>query len=203
MNDRQSAILEFIIDYKNKYEYSPSVREIQKGVGIKSTSTVYSDLVVLEDLKKIKRTGLKSRTIEVLEKNKYIEESSNDTTINIPVLGTVAAGLPILAEENIESTFPVPNHMVNNGQYYMLKIKGDSMIDAGIYEDDLVLVKKTNVANHGEIIVALIEDSATVKRLYKKNGQIMLLPENSTMEPIIPETMEVLGKVVSLFRQYV
>lgn len=203
MNERQEAILEFIKEYKLKHEFSPSVRDIQKGVGIKSTSTVSSDLKILEEENRIRKTGLKSRTIEILDKNYNDEPSTEENTVNIPIVGTVAAGIPIFADQNIESTYPVPNHMVNNGKYFMLKIKGESMIDAGILDGDLVLVKQTNIANHGEIIVALIEDSATVKRLYKKNGQIMLLPENSTMEPIIPESMDVLGKVVSLFREFI
>lgn len=203
MNDRQKQVLDFIKQFIAKNQLAPTVRDIQNGVGIKSTSTVSNDLTKLEKEGYIERSNLKSRAIKLLVDNEYEGEilSSKEETIDIPVLGNIAAGSPTYAEENIESYYPVPTHITKNKDYFLLKVKGDSMIEAGILEDDLILVEKTNYANHGEIVVALIEDSATVKRLYKKNGQVMLIPENSSMEPIIPEYMEILGKVISLFRE--
>lgn len=203
MNDRQKQVLDFIKQFIAKNQLAPSVRDIQNGVAIKSTSTVSNDLSKLEKEGYIKRSNLKSRAIKLLVDNEYEEEiqSSKEETIDIPVLGNVAAGSPTYAEENIESYYPVPSHITKNKDYFLLKVKGDSMIEAGILEDDLILVEKTNYADHGDVVVALIEDSATVKRLYKKNGQVMLIPENSSMEPIIPDYMEILGKVVSLFRE--
>lgn len=203
MNDRQRQVLDFIKQFMAKNQLAPTVRDIQNGVGIKSTSTVSNDLSKLEKEGYIERSNLKSRAIKLLVDNEYEEDilSSKEETIDIPVLGNIAAGSPTYAEENIESYYPVPSHITKNKDYFLLKVKGDSMIEAGILEDDLILVEKTNYANHGEIVVALIGDSATVKRLYKKNGQVMLIPENSSMEPIIPEYMEILGKVISLFRE--
>ncbi|WP_297377681.1 transcriptional repressor LexA [uncultured Helcococcus sp.] len=203
MNDRQKQVLDFIKQFIAKNQLAPTVRDIQNGVGIKSTSTVSNDLTKLEKEGYIEKSNLKSRAIKLLVDNEYEDEilSSKEETIDIPVLGNIAAGSPTYAEENIESYYPVPTHITKNKDYFLLKVKGDSMIEAGILEDDLILVEKTNYANHGEIVVALIEDSATVKRLYKKNGQVMLIPENSSMEPIIPEYMEILGKVISLFRE--
>lgn len=203
MNDRQRQVLDFIKQFMAKNQLAPTVRDIQNGVGIKSTSTVSNDLSKLEKEGYIERSNLKSRAIKLLVDNEYEEDilSSKEETIDIPVLGNIAAGSPTYAEENIESYYPVPSHITKNKDYFLLKVKGDSMIEAGILEDDLILVEKTNYANHGEIVVALIEDSATVKRLYKKNDQVMLIPENSSMEPIIPEYMEILGKVISLFRE--
>lgn len=203
MNDRQKQVLDFIKQFIAKNQLAPTVRDIQNGVGIKSTSTVSNDLTKLEKEGYIEKSNLKSRAIKLLVDNEYEDEilSSKEETIDIPVLGNIAAGSPTYAEENIESYYPVPSHITKNKDYFLLKVKGDSMIEAGILEDDLILVEKTNYANHGEIVVALIEDSATVKRLYKKNGQVMLIPENSSMEPIIPEHMEILGKVISLFRE--
>lgn len=203
MNDRQRQVLDFIKQFMAKNQLAPTVRDIQNGVSIKSTSTVSNDLSKLEKEGYIERSNLKSRAIKLLVDNEYEEDilSSKEETIDIPVLGNIAAGSPTYAEENIESYYPVPSHITKNKDYFLLKVKGDSMIEAGILEDDLILVEKTNYANHGEIVVALIEDSATVKRLYKKNGQVMLIPENSSMEPIIPEYMEILGKVISLFRE--
>ena len=203
MNDRQRQVLDFIKQFMAKNQLAPTVRDIQNGVGIKSTSTVSNDLSKLEKEGYIERSNLKSRAIKLLVDNEYEEDilSSKEETIDIPVLGNIAAGSPTYAEENIESYYPVPSHITKNKDYFLLKVKGDSMIEAGILEDDLILVEKTNYANHGEIVVALIGDSATVKRLYKKNGQVMLIPENSSMEPIIPEYMEIIGKVISLFRE--
>ena len=198
MKARVQKVYDFIKNYITDYNYSPSVREIQNALKIKSTSTVQSDIKELIELGLIRRPNLKSRSLVLVEDNIQKEE-----TVDIPIVGDVAAGNPILAIEDIEDYFPIPAHIAKSGEYFMLNIKGDSMIEAGIFDGDLILVKKTNYANHGDIIVALIDDSATVKRLYDKNGQVMLIPENSTMEPIIPDNLEILGKVISLFREHI
>ena len=198
MKARVQKVYDFIKNYFTDYNYSPSVREIQNALKIKSTSTVQSDIKELIELGLIRRPNLKSRSLVLVEDNIQKEE-----TVDIPIVGDVAAGNPILAIEDIEDYFPIPAHIAKSGEYFMLNIKGDSMIEAGIFDGDLILVKKTNYANHGDIIVALIDDSATVKRLYDKNGQVMLIPENSTMEPIIPDNLEILGKVISLFREHI
>ncbi len=198
MKARVQKVYDFIKNYITDYNYSPSVREIQNALKIKSTSTVQSDIKELIELGLIRRPDLKSRSLVLVEDNIQKEE-----TVDIPIVGDVAAGNPILAIEDIEDYFPIPAHIAKSGEYFMLNIKGDSMIEAGIFDGDLILVKKTNYANHGDIIVALIDDSATVKRLYDKNGQVMLIPENSTMEPIIPDNLEILGKVISLFREHI
>lgn len=196
MKTRVQKVYDFIKDYINEYNYSPSVREIQKALSIKSTSTVQSDIKELIEMGLIQRADLKSRSLVLVEDNIQREE-----TIDVPIVGDVAAGNPILAIEDIEDYFPIPAHIAKSGEYFMLHIKGDSMIEAGIYDGDLILVRKTNYANHGDIVVALLDDSATVKTLYNKDGKIMLIPENSSMEPIIPDNLEILGKVVSLFRE--
>lgn len=201
MNKRQTQVLDYIKQFLTDNSYPPSIRDIQEGVGIKSTSTVSKDLIKLEEEGYIKRSNLKSRGIEIIGNDLQTNNNDSQDTVDIPLLGNVAAGSPIYAEQNIDFYFPVPSYMANKGEYFMLKIKGESMIEAGMLDGDLILVKKTNYANHGDIVVALIEDSATVKRLYNKNSQVMLLPENSTMEPIIPQDMTILGKVVSLFRE--
>lgn len=198
MKERVQKVYDYIKDYIYEYNYSPSVREIQKSLNIKSTSTVQSDIKELIELGLIKRPDLKSRSLVLME-----DEINKEEIVDIPIVGNVAAGNPILAVEDIEDYFPIPSHIAKCGNYFMLKVKGDSMIDVGIYDKDLILVRKTNYANHGDIIVALIDDSATVKRLYNKDGQIMLIPENSTMEPIIPDNLEILGTVVSLFREHI
>ncbi len=198
MKIRVQKVYDFIKEYIHKHNYSPSVREIQKELEIKSTSTVQSDIKELIELGLIKRPDLKSRSLVLVE-----DDIQKEETIDIPIVGDVAAGNPILAIEDITDYFPIPAHIAKSGEYFMLNIKGDSMIDIGIFDGDLILVNKTNYANHGDIVVALIDDSATVKRLYDKNGQVMLIPENSTMEPIIPDNLEILGKVVSLFREHI
>lgn len=205
MKPRLQKTYNYIVEYIKKYNNSPSIREIQKYLDIKSTSTVHNDIKELINLGYIKRPNMKSRSIELLknEKLKTLDNPYKEEIIDIPILGEVAAGSPILAEENIENYFPIQSHLIRGGEFFMLRVNGDSMIDIGIYDGDLILVKKTNYANHGDIVVALIEDGATVKRLYNKNNQIMLIPENSSMEPIIPDHLNILGIVISLFREHI
>lgn len=206
LNERQKNIYEFIVSFIDKNQIPPTVREICEGVGIKSTSTVSSDLKALTEKNYIKKHSLKSRSIEIT-KNNYdisnlnIEEPKIDT-INVPIIGNVAAGSPILAEENIEDFFPIPSYYSKFGNVFMLKVKGESMIEAGIFEGDKILVRSQNTANNGDIVIALIENEATVKTYSNSNGIIKLIPHNSTMEPIIPEKLEILGKVIGLFRDY-
>lgn len=200
LNERQENVLEFLIDYISKNQFPPSVRDICAGVGIKSTSTANGDLNKLEKLGYIKRGSQTSRSIEIV-KDVDGSSRSQEETIDVPIVGKVSAGKPITAIENIEFYFPIPSYYAKQGDLFMLEISGESMIEAGILDGDKVLVKKTNQANHGEIIIALIDDEATCKRLHNKNGQVMLIPENSSMDPIIPDNLSILGKVISLFRE--
>lgn len=194
-NNNQERILEFIQQHTKEKGYPPSVREICTAVGLKSTSTVHGHLQRLERRGLLRRDQTKPRAIEVLVREEKKE------TIDLPIIGVVTAGLPILAEENVEDTFPVPEAFVSNGnEHFMLRVKGESMIDAGILDGDYVIVQKENTARNGDIIVALIEDEATIKTFYKESDHIRLQPENPTMEPIRVRDVSVLGHVVGLFR---
>jgi repressor LexA len=196
-NDNQKRIYEFIKSYINEKSYPPSVREICAAVGLSSTSTVHGHLARLEKKGLIKRDPTKPRTIEIVEKDAKKE------MINIPVLGTITAGLPILAEENIEDIFPLPiEHVRSNKELFMLHVKGDSMIEAGIHNGDLAVIEKDNYAENGTIVVALIDNEATLKRFFKEKDHIRLQPENSTMSPIIVDSCTILGKLVGLYREY-
>ena len=177
--------------------FPPAVRDICEAVHLKSTSSVHSHLETLEKNGYIKRDPTKPRAIEILD------SSFNFTRremVNVPLIGRVAAGEPILAEQNIEEYFPVPMEYMPNQQTFMLKVKGESMINAGIFDGDLVLVEERKTARNGEMIVALIEDGATVKTFYKEEGIIRLQPENDTMDPIIVSDCQILGKVIGVFR---
>ena len=196
-NTKQMQIYEFIKSYANEKGYPPSVREICAAVGLSSTSTVHGHLERLEKKGLIKRDPTKPRTIEIMEKDIKKE------MVNIPVLGTITAGLPILAEENIEDFFPLPLEQIkSNKELFMLHVKGDSMIDAGIRDGDLAIIEKTNYAENGTIVVALIENEATLKRFFKEKDHIRLQPENRTMSPIILENCTILGKLIGLYRKY-
>ncbi len=197
---QQRKILDFIKNEVALKGYPPSVREICKAVGLKSTSTVHAHLAKLEKSEYIRRDPTKPRAIEILEnENDYLLDKRK--SINIPVVGKVAAGHPILAVENIESTFPVPQEFIDHGEYFILTIRGDSMINAGILNGDYVLIKQQQVADNGSIVVALIEDEATVKRFYKGKDYIKLQPENPYMEPIIVRDVRILGVVKGVFRK--
>ncbi len=201
INEKQLEVLNYIKYKISENGYPPSVREICKGVGIKSTSTVHNYINILEENGFIRKTSSKNRAIEVL--GKYGDTNIQPKkTIDVPVLGRVTAGEPILATEQIEDTFPIPLDYTSADTMFILKVEGESMIDAGILDGDMILVKQQNTADNGEIVVALLDDSATVKRFYKENDHILLKPENSKMEPIKTTDVEILGLVVGLYRFY-
>lgn len=198
ITDKQKEILEYIKECILTKGYPPAVREICNAVGLKSTSSVAAHLESLEKNGYIRKDATKSRSIEI------IDESFNLTRreiANVPVVGNVAAGSPILAEQNISDYFPIAAEYLPNAETFMLKVKGESMINAGILDGDNILVERRSTASNGEIIVAMVEDGATVKRFYKEKGHYRLQPENDFMEPIIVDKVEILGKVIGLFRK--
>ncbi len=196
---KQQEILEYIKSEIVNKGYPPAVREICGAVHLKSTSSVHSHLETLEKNGFIRRDPTKPRAIEIIDDDFNL---SRREIISVPVIGSVAAGEPIFADQNIESYMPVLPEDMPDGQAFMLRVKGESMVNAGIFEGDRVLVKKQESAENGEIIVALVEDAATVKTFYKEDGHFRLQPENDTMEPIILDDVTVLGKVTGLFRIY-
>ena len=210
LNKREKAILKFIEKHIEANGYPPSVREIGKAVDLRSTATVHGDLAALELKGYIKKENQKGRTLkllkggldnmegqEIIGKNAY----SQKELVDVPVIGKITAGEPILAVENVTDTFPIPIDFVGNSESFMLTVRGESMIEAGILNGDYILVRKQNTATNGEIVVALIEDEATVKTFYKEKDHIRLQPENSTMDPIIVPNCEILGKVIGVFRK--
>ena len=203
LSQKQFEILEYMKKAVREKGYPPSVREICDAVGLKSTSTVHGHLERLERKGYIRREPAKPRAIEIFSDNDSgNSDGSSRELIEVPIVGTVTAGIPILATENIEDTFPIPSDYAPNGNIFMLRVKGDSMINAGIFNKDLIMVRQQNTADNGDIVVALIEDFATVKTYYKENGYIRLQPENPTMSPIIVRDVSILGKVVGLYRKF-
>lgn len=201
LSTRQIEILEVIKKEITRKGYPPSVREIGEAVGLTSSSTVHNHLNTLEQKGYIRRDPTKPRAIEVLDSS---NEFGSRKIVNVPVVGRVAAGEPILAVQNIEDSFPVPYDLVRSDTVFMLKIRGESMIEAGILDDDLILVRQQQSANNGDIIVALVdEEEATVKRFFKEKNMIRLQPENSAMEPIYSDHVAILGKVIGVFRTIV
>ena len=196
---KQQEILDYIKGFIIERGFPPSVREICNAVNLSSTSTVHSHLSALEEKGYLKRDGSKSRTIELVDEE---FNSMRREIANIPVVGTVTAGQPILAVENLEGYFPIPIEYLPNSKTFMLKVKGQSMINKGIFDGDRILVKQQNDARNGEMVVALINDSVTVKTFYKEKDHIRLQPENDTMDPIIVDDCEILGIVIGLFRLY-
>ncbi len=194
---KQQEILEYIKECILKKGYPPAVREICEAVHLKSTSSVHSHLETLETNGYIRRDPTKPRAIEILDDEFALTRRE---MVQVPMIGTVAAGQPILAQENIEDYFPIPASILPNAEIYMLRVKGESMINIGIFDGDQVIVEKKNTARNGEIVVALVEDSATVKRFFKEDGHYRLQPENDAMDPIIVPQVEILGKVIGLFR---
>ena len=197
ISNKQQEILDYIKEEILKRGYPPAVREICEAVNLKSTSSVHSHLETLEKNGYIRRDPTKPRAIEICDDNFQMVRTE---MVSLPVVGQVAAGCPILAEQNIESYFPVPADMVPRGESFFLKVKGDSMINAGIFSGDQIFVNCTNTANNGDTVVALIDDSATVKTFYKEKDHIRLQPENDSMDPIIVDDCKILGKVFGVFR---
>ncbi len=197
ISDKQREILEYIKNEILNKGYPPAVREICEAVHLKSTSSVHSHLETLEKNGYIRRDPTKPRAIEILDDDFNLTRRE---IVNVPMLGQVAAGEPILATENIENYFPIPAEFMPNKDTFMLRVKGESMINAGILNGDSVLVKQQPDAENGDIVVALVDDSATVKTFYKENGHFRLQPENDTMDPIIVDECTVLGKVFGVFR---
>lgn len=197
ITNKQLEILEYIKEEILKRGYPPAVREICEAVNLKSTSSVHSHLETLEKNGYIRRDPTKPRAIEICDDNFQMVRTE---MVSLPVVGQVAAGCPILAEQNIDSYFPVPAEMVPSGESFILKVKGDSMINAGIFSGDQIFVNCCNTARNGDTVVALIDDSATVKTFYKEKDHIRLQPENDSMDPIIVDDCKILGKVFGVFR---
>lgn len=196
---KQQQILDYIKDEILKKGYPPTVREIGETVNLKSTSSVHSHLETLEKNGYIKRDPTKPRAIEICDDSFQIVRTE---MVSLPVIGNVAAGQPIFAEENIEDYFPVPADMVPKGESFILKVRGDSMINAGIFSGDRIFVNSCSTANNGDMVVAMIDDGATVKTFYKEDGHIRLQPENDDMDPIIVDDCQIVGKVFGVFRFY-
>ncbi|MEE1009687.1 MAG: transcriptional repressor LexA [Agathobacter sp.] len=197
ITEKQKIILEYIKQEILNKGYPPTVRDICDAVGLRSTSSVHAHLETLEKNGYIRRDPTKPRAIEIIDESFNLMRRE---VVNVPRLGKVAAGEPILAVENVDSYFPVPSEYVPNAQTFMLKVKGESMINAGIYDGDNILIEQTKDVENGDMVVALLEDSATVKTFYKEDGHIRLQPENDTMDPIIVDDCEILGKVFGVFR---
>ncbi|MDD3776490.1 MAG: transcriptional repressor LexA [Actinomycetota bacterium] len=207
ISDKQTLILEFILSSLKSNGYPPTVREIAKSVGLSSSATVYSHLKKLEKMGYIKRDPSKPRAIEILSKANHLINPAVDSSINqsvmVPLVGTVAAGTPILAEENIEDYFPLCQDFVKgNNPVFLLRVRGDSMVNAGILDRDYIIVRKQDTAINGEIVVALMEDESTVKRYFKTSKNIKLMPENDHMQPIITKNVSIIGKVIGVVRKY-
>ena len=208
LNKREKAILKAIEKSVENKGYAPSVREIGKEVGLSSTATVHGYLSRLQDTGYIKKEDNKGRTLKLLKNSSgepIIDKKKDFYTqrdlVDVPLVGKITAGSPILAVENITDTFPIPLDFVGNSDSFMLTVRGESMIEAGILNGDYILVRRQKNASNGEIVVALIDDEATVKTFYKEKDHIRLQPENSTMDPIIVPNCEILGKVIGVFRK--
>lgn len=197
ISSKQREILEYIKQEILNKGYPPAVREICEAVHLKSTSSVHSHLEALEKNGYIRRDPTKPRAIEIIDDNFNLTRRE---VVNVPIIGQVAAGQPLLAVENIENYFPIPTEFMPNAETFMLKVKGDSMINAGIFNGDKILVQKQSDAQNGDIVVALVDDSATVKTFYKEDGHFRLQPENDTMDPIIVNECSILGKVFGIMR---
>ena len=197
LKDKQLLIYEFLKDFTSEKGYPPTVREICKAVGLKSTSSVHGHLKHLEKEGLIKRDPTKPRALEI------VDSVVKKEMINVPIIGRVTAGLPILANENIEDSFPLPlDYVKHNNDLFMLKISGSSMIKAGILDGDFAIIERTQTASNGDKIVALIENEATLKTFYRENDHIRLQPENDEMEPIIVDNCSILGKLIGIYRTY-
>ena len=199
ISDKQREILEYIKEEILSKGYPPAVREICEAVHLKSTSSVHSHLETLEKNGYIRRDPTKPRAIEILDDDFNLTRRE---VVNVPMIGHVAAGEPILATEHIENYFPIPAEYIPNKETFILKVKGESMINAGIFSGDYIMVRQQSNAENGDMVVALVDDSATVKTFYKEDGHIRLQPENDSMDPIIVEDVQILGKVFGVFRMF-
>ena len=208
LGQREKDILNYIESEIKKNNYPPSVREIGKAVGLRSTATVHGYIAKLEEKGYLKKESQKGRTLRLIKSASGAKKQTpkkqiynSKEMVDVPVIGKITAGEPILAVENVTDTFPIPLDFVGNSESFMLIVSGESMIEAGILDGDYILVKKQNTALNGQIVVALIEDEATVKTFYKEKDHIRLQPENSTMDPIIVPDCKILGKVAGVFRK--
>lgn len=197
---RQQQIMDFILSEINRIGYPPSIREIGKAIGLTSSSTVHSHLAALERKGYIRRDPTKPRALEVTDSFLASRGIKPDGLSNVPLLGRVAAGIPLLARQNIEASYVLPVEIAGEDTF-MLKVKGESMIEAGIFDGDFLIVHRQPTADNGDIIVALLDEEATVKRFYKRDGRVLLKPENKLMEPIIASDVVILGKVIGLIRK--
>ncbi len=210
LSKRQMAIYEYILEYTKERGYPPSVREIGSAVGLASPSTVHMHLKVLQERGYIRRDSKKPRTIEVVSDDASSQESpaplaspvedANANVMHLPLVGRVAAGMPILAEQNVEETLTLPTSIVGDASSFILRVHGESMVNAGIFDGDYIVVKEQQDAHDGEIVVALVDDSATVKTFYRERDRIRLQPENDTMDPIYVDDVTILGRVTALIR---
>lgn len=198
---KQQQILNFIDQYTHEKGYPPTVREICAGVGLNSPSTVHGYISRLQKAGMLEKDASSSRGLRLSQRSNVAQLSeADDTILSVPVIGQISAGQPILAEENIERMFPLPSDFARGSDVFMLKIRGESMINAGILDGDYVIVKSQSTANNGDIVAALIEDSATVKTFYKENDHFRLQPENDYLEPIIVDAVAIIGKVIGVYR---
>lgn len=195
LTSREVQILEYIKKHIREKGYPPAVREIGRAVGLSSTSTVHAYLRRLEQKGCLRRDPTLPRAL-------VVAEEAEEQLVSVPLLGRVAAGVPVMAEENWEDVLQLPTSFLGSGEFFALRVRGDSMVEAGILEGDVVVVRRQPTAENGDIVVALVEGEATVKRFYRENGSVRLQPENSRMEPIITDKVEILGKVVTLLRKY-
>lgn len=207
LTKKQKLILDFINDFQEKNGFPPTVRDICLGVGLRSTATVFTHLKNLEEKGFLNKSSSKNRAISVVKGQKTKAplsnpDMSNTNVVEVPILGNVAAGEPIWASENFDNTMTIPVELTNNKQVFMLKVQGTSMIQKGILPDDFLIVARQPAAENGEIVVALLDDSVTVKTFYKEDGYFRLQPENDTMEPIIVTKLNILGKVIGLIRKF-
>ena len=204
LDNNLNKLMDYIVKFNNYNGYMPSVREMAKEINIKSTSTIYYYLNILEQKSLIKKSEKNhARAFEIV-KEKPVYDSKKTSALgmtNIPLVGTITAGIPILATENVDGEFSFPNGMFNGEELFMLNVSGESMINAGILDGDIIIVRKQSNAENGEIVVAMIDDSATVKRFFKEDGRYRLQPENPTMQPIYCNEIEILGKVIGLVRK--
>ncbi|MEN6357502.1 MAG: transcriptional repressor LexA [Armatimonadota bacterium] len=199
LTHRQRQILDYIVRHTEEQGYPPTVREIGEAVGLSSSSTVHAHLKGLENAGLIRRDAVLTRAIRVVTDG--IKSAKRKNVANLPLVGNVAAGRPILAYENVEDTLPVPGEFLGGGDGFMLRVKGESMIEDGIMDGDYVIVRKQDAAENGDTVVAMVEDEATVKHIFKENGRVRLQPANSSMEPMYFDSVDVVGKVVGLIRR--